>query len=103
MNAAACCLGVSGLQSPPIGQALPDNAFERLHGAGVVVIAETGAVAHAEIELRQIARKMLFAHMLVGANEPALEDREIAFGAVDMNFLAMLAVADKFLVVIDGF
>ena len=60
---------------------MPLSAFSRV----LVVHAELGAVAVAEIELRQIAVQMLFAAMLIDALHAALEDREEAFDRVRMR------------------
>jgi hypothetical protein len=51
-----------------------DCAFESANGAFLVVHANTFTVAHPEIELCQIARNVLFVHILVHANQTALED-----------------------------
>jgi hypothetical protein len=51
MNAAAFCLSVSGLHSPPIRQALPDDAFQSDISAHVVADPEAGAVGHTEVKL----------------------------------------------------
>jgi hypothetical protein len=41
-------------------------------------------MGHAEIELRQIPLKMLFAHLLVNAHRAALEDVEITLCGIGM-------------------
>lgn len=51
INAAAIWLSVAGLISPPIRQALSDNAFNRFLGAHFIIDAQLGAIVLAEIEL----------------------------------------------------
>ena len=59
------------------------------------VVQIAGVVA--EVELRQIAAKVLFAAMLVGAFQAALEARRIALGGVGMGLASgsfLAAVCD---------
>ena len=65
---------------------------------------ELDAIRIAEIEFGKVAVKVLFAAVLVDANHAALEDREIAFGAVDMRLGAVREFARPFLFgVVHGF
>ena len=57
-KALTCCLTVTGFVNPPIGQALALNGLEGLCGTGCIVNFESGTIAIAEIELRQIAMQM---------------------------------------------
>ena len=65
-----------------ISQPLADDAFERAISALSVVDAEFDTVRISEIELREIAVKMLFAAVLIDALHAALEDRIVAFDRV---------------------
>ncbi len=55
MNALACCLGVRGFVSPPIGEALADDAGDGPSHAFRVVHAQSLALIIAKIELGQIS------------------------------------------------
>ena len=105
MNALAFCLGVAGFTSPPIGQALADNAFDRLFHAFSIADAKSLAFVVTEIVFGQIALQMLLAYMVVHACNAALHDREVAVdGAsvpepaahVFLNGMINGAVAGKF-------
>ena len=100
MKAAAFCLSVLGLASPPIRQALAGDTGDGFFGAHGIVYAELGAGICAKIKLSQITVKVLFAAMLVGANHAALKDREKAFQRVRVNFALGLTGPNIFLVVI---
>ena len=67
--------------NPPIGQALADAALERQRGALAV---RHGARIVAEIELAAVTAQVGFAHVVIGADHAALEDREEVFGRVGM-------------------
>src|SRR5205823_6537105 len=54
----------------------------------LIVAAERGTVAVAEIELRQIPVKMLLAAELINAAHPAFEDRKEAFDGVGIGVAA---------------
>ncbi len=103
MKAAAFCLSVAGCVSPPVRQALSDDALQRAFGARLIINTQLGAVVLAEIELGQITVKMLFADVLVGANHPTLEDREEAFQRIGVDLVARLAFANILLGMIDAF
>src|SRR6516162_2318048 len=85
-------LGGSGLGgfavSRSIGQPFPIYTTKRASGALHVIDAQRDAVAVPEIKLAQIPVQMSFGAMLVYAPHPALEDREEAFGAIDVGFAA---------------
>src|SRR5262245_27775659 len=82
----------------PIGEALPADALR--HSGGALAVIETGlyplavnlhaglAVVVAEIKLRRIALEMLRRDMVERADDPALEDREIALDGVGMRVTA---------------
>lgn len=55
-----CCLSVTASVSPPIRQALPNNALERRLGALHIVNLKRRAVAIAEVKLGEIAVQMCF-------------------------------------------
>ena len=75
-----------------IGEALPDDAFQRAFGAGHVVNAQLHPVAVAEIEFREITVKVLLLAVLVNALHPAFEDAVVSFDGVGVGFEAGLAV-----------
>jgi len=79
----------SGLAvSPPIGEALAGRPLDRQRRAHRVVIAELNAVGIAEVELGEIAVKMRRRDVVIGAVDPALEDREEAFDRVGVSIAA---------------
>ena len=82
---AATCFG---LVRPSIRQALARNTGKRNLGTRGIVDPELRAVVHAEIKLGEIAVQVLLVHVLVGANESALEDAEVSFQGVGMNIAA---------------
>jgi len=84
-----------------VREPLADRRLDRPFCTNRIVYAEFGAVVHAEIKLRQIAVQVLLAHVLIRADQTALEDREIAFNAVCVDVLAGSRLAPVFLVVID--
>jgi hypothetical protein len=53
-------------------------------------------MAVAEIDLGEVAVKVLFADMEIAAVDPALEDREEAFDGVDVRFRAVVELARPF-------
>jgi hypothetical protein len=72
-NAAACCCSVLGCVSPPIGQTLANRPHEgRVSALGIVHLA--GVVA--EVELGGVSSKVRLAHVVIGADHAALEDRK---------------------------
>ena len=84
--------GLLALRSRFIGQPLAFDAEQRAFGASSVVNAEFDAIGVAEIELGEIAVKVLFAAMLIDADHAALEDAEIALDGVGVDLRAGLAV-----------
>jgi len=65
--------------SPPIGEAATDAAFEDFVSA--CRIRQLAGVV-AQIELRTVAAKVGFAHVVIGADHAALEDGEEVFSGV---------------------
>ena len=80
-----------GFVRPSIHQALALGALNDPRRARRVIDAKSSAVRISEIELRQIAVKMLFAAMLIHPLHPALEDRIEAFDGVRRDDLVALA------------
>src|SRR5712675_2001625 len=74
--------------SPPIRQALPSDAFERVICALCVSHAKCGAIVVSEIELGDIALKMLLANMVIRPDQTALQDVEEGFRRVCVNVAA---------------
>ena len=74
--------------NPPIGQALPGNPTKCDSRALHIVEAKGCAGVVAEIKLGHIALKVLRPNMVEGADQPALEDREVAFHGVGGNAVA---------------
>ena len=69
----------------PIGDTLSDNAAKRLLRAHVIVIAGALTVRVAELELRNVAVKVLLGAMLVDTLHAALEDRKRALNRVRVD------------------
>ncbi len=65
--------------SPPIGQALAFHALQ--NDAGAFAVAHSAGVV-AKVELAAVAAKVRFAHVVIGADHAALEDREEILGGV---------------------
>ena len=87
-----------GPLSGAVGQPPTYDTFERDLGSLGIIDAKPCAVAVSEIKFVAIPMKVPFAHDLIGADQPALEDRKEAFEAVGMH-----AAAHPFaLAVIDG-
>ena len=73
------------LRSRSIGEAFPNDAFDRALGALYVIYAKPNAIAIAKIEFGKVAVQMAFAAMLVDAFHTALEDRKVAFNGVGVD------------------
>jgi hypothetical protein len=71
-----------------IGQPLARRAFDGNRGALHVVNAKLGASILPEIELGQVAVKMLGIDVLINADDAPLEDRKEAFKGVGMHVAA---------------
>ena len=77
-------------------------AFEALHSdfsALRVIDSELCTSVHAEIELGQIAIKMLLVHMLIDADHASLEDGEKTFQGIGMHIAArplILGMVNRF-------
>jgi hypothetical protein len=71
-----------------IGQSLAACTSHRNPSALRVIDAELGASVHAKIELREVSIKMFFVHVLIDANQTALEDTEKSFKGVGVNITA---------------
>src|SRR3546814_9075450 len=75
----------------PIGQTLADNATQDRVGALFVSVGLGGI---AEVEFGQVAVHVGLAHMMIGADHAALQDREEVFSGVGMRLtLAELAAS----------
>ena len=68
--------------SRPIGQTLPGDLLERVVCAFAVADAICLTIVVAEAELGHVTLKVAFAHLVVRADQPALEDAEEAFHGV---------------------
>ena len=68
-----------------IGQPLPFGADKRAIRAGLIVDAKALPVVPPKVELGQIPVQMGFSHVLVDADQTALEHRKEAFKRVRMN------------------
>src|SRR4051812_28679136 len=77
--------GTPHLVRLPIGQALADHAQQRRVSASRVVNAERHAVVVAELELREVAVKVLLTAVLVDTLHAALEDAERSFNRVGVD------------------
>jgi hypothetical protein len=82
--------GFGGLRftSCLICQPLAFEAVKRDLGALHVVNAQLYPRAVAEVELRQVSVQVRFAHVLIDANQAALEDRKVALQRVDVHVVA---------------
>lgn len=88
----------SPLVSCLIGEPLADDAGQDLIGAALIVHAQRHTMIVPEIELRKIAMQVLFGAMLISAAHAALENREVAFDSVGVDFAAnvlTLAMIDR--------
>ena len=74
--------------SPPIGQALPGDAFERVVCTLRVSHAKRRAIVVAEVELSHILLQVLFAYVVIRPDQAALQDIEEGFRRVRMNVVA---------------
>jgi hypothetical protein len=81
----AFCFKVLGFVRPPICQALAIDADKGLLHTDRVVRSEGDAVVIAKIELRQISPQVLLTDGMIGADQAALEDREIPVDGVGMG------------------
>lgn len=83
-----------GFNMPPIGEPLAGDALER--GVCAFGIGH-GALVVSEIELGQIALQVMAGNMVIGSDQAALHDREVAFypvGRHDTTSVFALAVVD---------
>ena len=78
--------------SPPVGEALADDARERPFRALAVVDSEGDAVVVPEIELGEVAVQVLLAAMLANALHAPLEDRVVALDRARVDVTATLLV-----------
>src|SRR5207244_12929616 len=83
-NSARVSLGleVREVISPPIGQALADDALHRFPHALAVADAKADALVVPIVELGEVTLKVLLADVVIGADDPAFQDREIPFDRV---------------------
>jgi hypothetical protein len=72
------------LVRPPIGQAFADDPLDRFRHTLAVADAKAGALVVAVIKFGEVALQMLLADVVIGADDPAFQDREIAFNRVGM-------------------
>src|SRR3954467_14748032 len=71
--------------SPLVGEAPPNDTGQQNVSPRRIVDPVRLTVGIAEIELREIAVKVLLSSELIDAPHPSLEDREIAFDGVGMG------------------
>src|SRR5205085_9488202 len=77
-----------------VAQPLAAHSTESLNRPLTVADAERHAVVVTEVELREVARKVRLADVVVDAVDAALEDREVVLGCVGVGVTAnVLAVA----------
>src|SRR5580704_4789584 len=89
---------VGGLaMSRSVSQPLADDAADRAFGAFYIVHAKSDPIAVPEIEFREVTVQVGFADMEIAANDAALQDREIAFGVIDVRLDAVRQLARPFL------
>src|SRR4051794_22826362 len=74
--------------SRSIGEALPNDASQHAIGALYVINTKRDPLVVAEIELREIPFQMLFADVVVHADDAALQDREITLHGVGVRVAA---------------
>jgi hypothetical protein len=95
-------LNLRPLMSCFIRESLASEAFNRDAGPLRIVNAELRAGVHAEVEFRQIAIKVLLVHVLVHADQTALEDRKEAFKGIGMHIATcpfVLGMVNRFVLV----
>jgi hypothetical protein len=83
--------------SRSIGQPLANDAPDRALGTLNVINPVRNPVVVSEIELGQITMKVFLVHMLVGADQPALENREEPFKGVGVRLGAIRQLAHPLL------
>src|SRR5207302_9612653 len=76
------------LSSRSIGEPLADYAAQEIAGALGVVYAEGDAIAEAKIELGNVTLQVLFAHVVIGADQSALEQPEERFDGIGVRHKA---------------
>jgi hypothetical protein len=89
-------LPTSCLVGQPLAACAPDGAV----GALDIVDAEFGAVVVPEIEFGEVAVEMLLVHVLIDADQTALEHREEAFEGVGVHVapdVLALGMIDRFM------
>lgn len=74
--------------SRSICKSFPDNATQSAGSALCVIDAECNPLVISEIELSKIAFQMRLTDMMVDADDPAFQDREIAFDRVGVRIAA---------------
>src|SRR3954451_14876738 len=80
----AALAGLPGcwLVSPPIGQALADDPGDCLLCTLGILDAKGRALVVAEVELAEVALQVLRADVVIGADQAALQDREVRLDRV---------------------
>jgi hypothetical protein len=81
-------LNRDSLMSCFISESLTREAYHRNASALHIVDAELGTGIHAEVEFSQVAVQVLLVHVLINADQSALEDREETFKGVGMYVAA---------------
>jgi len=81
------------LVSRPIRQPLAFRAFNGKGRTFPIAYAEGGTFVVTKIEFREVALQMCLADVVIGATDPALEDREIAFNGVAVRIAANVPLA----------
>jgi len=71
-----------GSTNPPIGQAFAADPLRHLGHALIVIDAERRTFVVAEIKLGEVAVQMRLGNVMVGADDPALKDREVVLDGV---------------------
>lgn len=74
--------------NPPIGKALAADALEGCYGALSVAATDRVAVVVTKVELVQVALQMIAGNVVIGSDQAALHDGEIALHAVGGDFPA---------------
>ena len=97
-------IGVSMLSYRYVSR-LPSIPFSTISARCASFDSQLRAVVVAEIKLRQVARQVLLVHVLVGADQSALEEAEMALQRVGVNIAAHpleLGMVDRFVLFFGG-
>jgi hypothetical protein len=77
--------GSGDLTSHPILQPFAFRALQHRNGTGRIIDAVCNAMVVAKIELRQVTVKVLAAYVVIGAYDPAFQDRKEPFNGIGMR------------------